>query len=76
MIRFIDQENYEAEMGRSIPKNIRLPASTLKINSLKKEYKVTIVIPSLIENAEVIVNITRNIFSKVYGSIFFNEQIC
>jgi len=74
-LRFIDQDNYEAEMGKPIPKNIKLPASSLKLNSLKKEYKITIVIPRLMEKAEVIVNITRNIFLKLYGNIFFNEQI-
>ena len=75
LLRFIDRETYESEMGRPIPKNIPLPASYIKKITSINTYKVTIIIPKLIDSAEVVVNITRNIYAKLIGRIFFNEQI-
>ncbi len=75
LIRFIDQKTYELEMGKPLPKYIHLPASRFEIINAQKEYKITIIIPKNINKAEIIINITRNIFSKIYGRIFFNEQI-
>jgi len=75
LIRFIDQETYESEMGSHLPKYITLPASRFeKINSGHGS-KITIIIPKIIDNAKIVVNITRTIFSNIFGRIFFNEQI-
>lgn len=75
LLRFIDQETYETEIGSALPKNVSLPASRLKIINTKRSYEVTIILPQELDSAELIVNITRNLFSKLSGSIFFNEKI-
>ena len=75
LLRFIDQETYESEMGSPLPANVALPASRLKIINTSRAYNVTVILPKKLDTAEVIVNITRNLFSKLCGNIFFNEQI-
>ena len=75
LLRFIDQETYETEIGSALPKNVSLPASRLKIINTTRSYEVTIILPRELDSAELIVNITRNLFSKLSGSIFFNEKI-
>ena len=72
---FIDKDTYEKEMGQLLPENIRLPASSLKTNSTQKKFKIIIILPNFIDKADVLVNITRNIFSKLCGKIYFEEQI-
>jgi hypothetical protein len=47
----------------------------LKIINTARSYEVTIILPRELNTAELIVNITRNLFSKLCGNIFFNEQI-
>ena len=75
VLRFIDQQTYEAEIGTALPKTVSLPASRLKIINTARSYEVTIILPRELNNAELIVNITRNLFSKLCGNIFFNEKI-
>ena len=75
LLRFLDQQTYEKETGSPLPKNVVLPASRLKIIKTTRAYEVTIILPNELDSAEQIVNITRNIFSKLCGNIFFNEQI-
>ena len=72
---FIDRDTYEKEMGQLLPDNIRLPASSLKTNSTQKKFKIIIILPNFIDKADVLVNITRTIFSKLCGKIYFEEQI-
>ena len=59
---FVDKDTYETEMGKLLPNKIRLPASSLKINSSQKTFKIIIILPRAIDKAEIVVNITRNIF--------------
>ena len=75
VIHFIDKETYESEMCSPLPKNIKLPASRLENINSGQGSKITIIIPKIIDKTEIVVNITRNIFSKIFGRIFFNEQI-
>ena len=75
LLRFLDQQTYESEIGSALPKNVTLPASRLKVNNTTRSYEVTIILPGELNSAELIVNITRNLFSKLCGNIFFNEQI-
>ncbi|MDE0792147.1 MAG: hypothetical protein OSB08_00735 [SAR324 cluster bacterium] len=75
VLRFIDQQTYEGEIGTALPKTVTLPASRLKIINTARSYEVTIILPRELNTAELIVNITRNLFSKLCGNIFFNEQI-
>lgn len=75
LLRFLDQQTYENEIGSALPKNVTLPASRLKVNNTTRSYEVTIILPGELNSAELIVNITRNLFSKLCGNIFFNEQI-
>ena len=75
VLRFIDQQTYESEIGTALPKTVTLPASRLKIINTARSYEVTIILPRELNTAELIVNITRNLFSKLCGNIFFNEQI-
>ena len=75
LLRFIDQTTYESENGSTLPKNISLPASLINNVNDSRAYIVTIILPKKLDSSEVIVNITRNLFSKLYGNIFFNEQI-
>ena len=75
LLRFLDQQTYENEIGSALPKNVKLPASRLRIINTTLSYEVTIILPRELETAELIVNITRNLFSKLCGNIFFNEQI-
>ena len=75
LLRFIDQTTYEAEIGSPLPKNVTLPASRIDSFIDSRSFKVTIILPKKLETAEVVVNITRNVFSKLFGNIFFNEQI-
>ena len=75
VLRFIDQPTYEGELSKFLPKTVTLPASRLKIINTARSYEVTVILPREFNTAEVIVNITRNLFSKLCGNIFFNEQI-
>ena len=75
VLRFIDQQTYEGEIGTALPKTVTLPASRLKIINTARSYEVTIILPRELNTAELIVNITRNLFSKLCGNIFFYEQI-
>ncbi len=75
LLCFIDQTTYETEIGSPLPKNVTLPASRIDSFIDSRSFKVTIILPKKLETAEVIVNITRNVFSKLFGNIFFNEQI-
>ena len=75
VLRFIDQQTYEGEIGTALPKTVTLPASRLKIIKTTRSYEVTIILPRELNTAELIVNITRNLFSKFCGNIFFNEKI-
>lgn len=75
LLRFIDQATYEAEIGSTLPKTVSLPASRIDNVTSSRSYNVTIILPKKLDSAEVIVNITRNLFSKLFGNIFFNEQI-
>ena len=75
VLRFIDQQTYEGEIGTALPKTVTLPASRLKIINTARSYEVTIILPRELNTAELIVNITRNLFSKFCGNIFFNEKI-
>ena len=75
VLRFIDQQTYEGEIGTALTKTVTLPASRLKIINTTRSYEVTIILPRELNTAELIVNITRNLFSKFCGNIFFNEQI-
>jgi|LUMD01.1.fsa_nt_gb hypothetical protein len=75
LLRFVDQPSYETEVGTALPKNVSLPASRIEIVKGSQIYKVMIILPDKLDTAEVIINITRNLFSKLYGNIFINEQI-
>jgi len=75
LLRFTDQATYETEIGSLLPKNVSLPASRIDSFTDSRSFKVTIILPNDLETAEIIVNITRNVFSKLFGRIFFNEQI-
>lgn len=75
LLRFLDQQTYESEIGSALPKNVTLPASRLKFINTTRSYEVTLILPKKLDSAELIVNITRNIFSKLCGNIYFNEQI-
>ena len=75
LLRFIDQTTYETEIGSPLPKNVTLPASRIDSFIDSRSFKVTIILPKKLETTEVVVNITRNVFSKLFGNIFFNEQI-
>ena len=75
LLRFIDQATYEAEIGSTLSKNVSLPASRIDNVTASRAYNVTIILPKKLDSAEIIVNITRNLFSKLFGNIFFNEQI-
>ena len=75
LLRFIDQATYEAEIGSTLSKNVSLPASRIDTITASRAYNVTIILPKKLDSAEIIVNITRNLFSKLFGNIFFNEQI-
>ena len=75
LLRFVDKTAYEAEVGTPLPKNVSLPASRIKYISTSRTFKVMIIIPERLDTAEAIINITRNLFSKLYGNIFLNEKI-
>ena len=75
LLRFVDKTAYEAEVGTPLPKNVSLPASRIKYISTSRTFKVMIIIPERLDTAEAIINITRNLFSKLHGNIFLNEKI-
>ena len=72
LLRFIDKTAYEAEVGTPLPKNVTLPASRIKSISNSRSFKVMIILPEKLDTAEAIINITRNLFSKLYGNIFLD----
>ena len=74
-LRFVDKTTYESEVGTPLPKNVSLPASRIKYISHLRSFKVIIILPEKLETAEAIINITRNLFSKLYGNIFLDEKI-
>ena len=65
LLRFVDKTAYEAEVGTPLPKNVSLPASRIKYISTSRTFKVMIIIPERLDTAEAIINITRNLFSKL-----------
>ena len=75
VFRFLDQSTYEEEVGSHLPKSVSLPASRLDFNSETLLYTVTVILPKNLETGEVIVNTIRTFFSKLFGSIYFEEQI-
>ena len=75
LIRFVDKEAYETEVGTPLPKNISLPASRINYINSSLSFKVTIILPEKLDSAEAIINITRNLFSKLFGNIFLDEKI-
>ncbi|MBC8259024.1 MAG: hypothetical protein H8E38_08405 [SAR324 cluster bacterium] len=75
ILRFLDQHTYETEVGTALPSNVILPASRIENAAASKTYRVTIILPNKLDSAKVVVNITRNIYSKLFGNIFFKEQI-
>ena len=75
LLRFVDKQTYESEVGTPLPKKISLPASKIKYISNSRSFKVMIILPEKIDTAEAIINITRNLFSKLYGKIFLHEKI-
>ena len=75
LLRFVDKTSYETEVGTPLPKNVSLPASQINYFSTTRTFKVTIIIPRNLDTAEAIINITRNLYSKLYGNIFFDEKI-
>ena len=75
LLRFIDKTAYETEVGTPLPKNVTLPASRIKSISNSRSFKVMIILPEKLDTAETIINITRNLFSKLYGNIFLDEKI-
>ena len=75
LLRFVDKTAYVAEVGTPLPKNVSLPASRIKYISNSRSFKVMIILPEKLDTAEAIINITRNLFSKLYGNIFLDEKI-
>jgi len=75
LLRFVDKTAYESEVGKLLPKNVSLPASRIKYISNSRSFKLLIILPEKLDTAESIINITRNLFSKLYGNIFFDEKI-
>ena len=75
LLQIVDKTAYEAEVGSPLPKNVSLPASRIKYFNNSRSFKVMIILPEKLDNAETIINITRNLFSKLYGNIFLDEKI-
>ena len=75
LLRFVDKSTYESEVGKPFPKKISLPASRIKYFRNSLSFKVIIILPQKLDTAETIINITRILFSKLYGNIFLNEKI-
>ena len=74
-VKFTDSATYEQQMGSPLPANIPLPASRLDYLPVSKVYSVTIVLPQNLKPAEVRINLTRTLFSKLFGEIHFQENI-
>ena len=74
-LRIVDKTAYEEEVGSPLPKNVSLPASRIKFFSNSRSFKVLIILPEKLDTAETIINITRNLFSKLCGNIFLDEKI-
>ncbi len=75
LLRFVDKKSYEVEEGTNLAANVLLPASKIKYISTSRSFIVIIILPQIIDTAETVINITRNLFSKLYGNIFLNEKI-
>ncbi len=74
-VQFINRERYEAQSGSKLPDNISLPASRLDYNPTSKVYTVTVILPDSLNSGEVRINLTRTLFSKLFGEIHFKESI-
>ncbi len=74
-IRFLDVASYEQETQRPIPPHVPLPASQLRFNPISRVYTVTIILPEKIQTNEEVINVTRTLFAKFMGDIYFNENI-
>ncbi len=75
LLRFVDKNSYEAEVGTTLNKKVSLPASKIKYISSSRSFIVMIILPLNMNNSQAVINITRNLFSKLYGNIFLNEKI-
>ena len=75
LLRFVDKKTYESETGKPLPKNVSLPASRIIYINNPRYFKVMVILPDKLDTAESIINITRNLFSKLYGNIFLHEKI-
>ncbi len=75
LLRFVGKNTYESEVGSPLPKKVSLPASRIKFFSNSRSFKVMIILPEKLDTTKTIINITRNLFSKLYGNIFLHEKI-
>ena len=55
--------------------HIPLPASRLDFHKVANVYTVTVILPENLESSEVRINLTRSLFSKLFGEIHFLEKI-
>lgn len=72
---FTDIAGYEKESGTRLPENIPLPASRLDFLAVSKVYSITVILPEKLESSEVRINLTRSLFSKLFGEVHFLEHI-
>ena len=70
-----DRAGYEKESGSRLPDHIPLPASRLDFHKVANVYTVTVILPENLESSEVRINLTRSLFSKLFGEIHFLEKI-
>ena len=69
-----DRAGYEKESGSRLPDHIPLPASRLDFHKEANVYTVTVILPENLESSEVRINLTRSLFSKLFGEIHFLEK--
>ena len=70
-----DRAGYEKESGSRLPDHIPLPASRLDFHKVANVFTVTVILPENLESSEVRINLTRSLFSKLFGEIHFLEKI-
>ncbi len=74
-IQFFDPQAYEERTGKAVSSKTPLPASKISLNPISKTYTVFVVLPRDVETPDELVNVTRTLFSRLFGDIYFHETL-
>jgi len=75
LIVFQDRKAYEKETGAPLAARVPLPASRLDQDPTTRQYTITVILEEPLQSKDLLINLTRTLFSKLFGDIYLKEQI-